>query len=91
MSKITLTRLISQIPDSYIYLFILKSLHARNIDIFISEFVILGTFMKKGKVAWRNFKNLFSRPLFTIIFRQKIVFLDTGLILRVRTIYESVK
>ena len=32
-----------------------------------------------------------SRPLFTIIFRQKIVFLDTDSILRVKPTYESVK
>ena len=31
--------------------------------------------------AWRNFKNIFSRPLFTIIFRPKILILDTYSIL----------
>ena len=36
-------------------------------------------------------KIFFSRPLFTIIFRPKIVFLDTDSILRVKTMYESVK
>ena len=41
--------------------------------------------------AWRNFKNIFSRPLFTIIVRPKIVVLDTDFILRVKTMYESVK
>ena len=48
---------------------------------------------KYGKVvpAWRNFKKIFSRPLFTIIFRPKIVFLDTDSILRVKMMYESVK
>ena len=40
---------------------------------------------------WRDFKINFSRPLFTIIFRPKMVFLDTGSILRVKTMYESVK
>ena len=39
----------------------------------------------------RNFKNIFSRPLFTIIFKPKIVFLNTGSILRIKTMYESVK
>ena len=34
--------------------------------------------------AWRNFKNNFSRPLFTIILRPKMVFLDTDSILRVK-------
>ena len=41
--------------------------------------------------TWRNFKNIFSRPLITIIFRSKIVILDTDSILRVKTMYESVK
>ena len=41
--------------------------------------------------AWRDFKIFFSRPLFTIIFRPKIVFLETDSIFRVKTIYESVK
>ena len=41
--------------------------------------------------AWRDFKINFSIPLFTIIFRPKIVFLDTDSILRVKTMYESVK
>ena len=41
--------------------------------------------------AWRNLKNVFSRPLFTNIFRPKIVILDTDSILRVKTMYESVK
>ena len=41
--------------------------------------------------AWRDFKINFSRPLFIIIFRPKIVFLDTHSILRVKTMYEQVK
>ena len=41
--------------------------------------------------AWRDFKINFSIPLFTIIFRPKMVFLDTDSILRVNTMYESVK
>ena len=41
--------------------------------------------------AWRNFKNIFSRPLFIIIFRPKIVILDTDSILRVKMMYELVK
>ena len=41
--------------------------------------------------AWWDLKINFSRPLFTIIFRSKIVFLDTDSILRVKTMYESVK
>ena len=41
--------------------------------------------------AWKDFKINFSRPLFTIIFRQKMVFLNTDSILRVKPMYESVK
>ena len=41
--------------------------------------------------TWRDFKMIFSRPLFTIIFRPKMVFLDTDSILRVKIMYESVK
>ena len=40
--------------------------------------------------AWRDFKNIFSRPLFTIIFRPKILILDTYSILSTKTKYESV-
>ena len=41
--------------------------------------------------AWRDFRINFSRPLFTIIFRPKMVFLVTDSILRVKPMYESVK
>ena len=41
--------------------------------------------------TWRNFKISFSRPLFIIIFRPKMVFVDTDSILKIKTIYESVK
>ena len=41
--------------------------------------------------AWRDFKINFSRPLFTIIFRPKMVFLYTDSILRVKLMYQSVK
>jgi hypothetical protein len=60
---------------------------------FITEFVILDTFMKQGKIVscMEEFQNDFSRPLFTIIFRPKIVFFDTDSILRVKMMYESVK
>ena len=40
---------------------------------------------------WRDYKINFSRPLFTIVFRPKIIFLDTYSILSVKTIYELVK
>jgi len=41
--------------------------------------------------TWRDFKINFSRPLFTVIFRPKIVFLNADSILRVKTMYESVE
>ena len=41
--------------------------------------------------AWRDFKKTFSRQLFTIIFRPKIVYLDTDSIFRVKMMYELVK
>ena len=57
--------------------------------IFVTESVI---FIKsKVSSASGNFKNIFSRPLFTIIFRTKIVILNTDSILRVKTMDESVK
>ena len=61
--------------------------------IFITEFVILGPFMKEGKVVSRmvGFQKYFFSYLITIIFRPKIEFLDTDSIFRVKTLYESVK
>ena len=41
--------------------------------------------------AWRGFKIDFSRPLFIIIFRPKMVFLVTDSILRVKAMFDSVK
>ena len=41
--------------------------------------------------AWRDFKKIISRPLFTIIFKPKMVFSNIDSILRVKAIYESVK
>jgi len=41
--------------------------------------------------TWRDFKLNFSRPLFTVIFRRKIVFFNTDSFLRVKTMYDSVK
>ena len=41
--------------------------------------------------TWRNFKNIFSIPLFTIIYRPKIVILGTDSILRVKKTYELAK
>ena len=71
----------------------LKFLHA------VDFFSLLDKSVQNHKVsnknnrlpAWRDFKIIFSRQLFTIIFRPKIVFLDTDSILRVKPMYESVK
>jgi hypothetical protein len=41
--------------------------------------------------AWRDLKINISRPLFTIIFRPKMLFLVTDSILRVKPMYESVR
>ena len=41
--------------------------------------------------AWRDFKINFSRPLFTISFRSKMVLLVTDSILKVKPMYESVR
>ena len=38
-----------------------------------------------------DFKKIYSRPLFIIIFRPKMVFLDADSILRVKIMYEIVK
>ena len=65
--------------------------------VFVTEFAILGKILpfyevrKKKICAWRNFTIIVSRPLFTITFRHKIVILGTDSILRVKTMYESVK
>ena len=41
--------------------------------------------------AWRDFKINFSKPLFTILFRPKIIILGPDSNLRVKTMSESVK
>ena len=67
--------------------------------IFVTEFVIfcknspfyeLVLILPQRLCEWRNFKNNFSRSLFTIIFRPKIVILDTYSILSRYTKYKSV-
>ena len=40
--------------------------------------------------VWKNFKIIFSTPLFNIIFRPKMVVLDTDSISRVKPLYELV-
>ena len=71
----------------------LKFLHAENYFPLLHKSVQNHKFSNKNNhlPAWRDFKINFSRPLFTIIFRPKIIFLDTHSILRVKMMYESVK
>jgi hypothetical protein len=71
----------------------LKFLHAGDYFSLLHKSVQNHKFSNKNNhhPAWRDFKINFSRPLFTIVFRPKIVFLDTNSILRVKTICESVK
>ena len=68
--------------------------------IFVTEFVILdknppfyevNKWVQKWVPACSNFKNIYPIPLFTIVFRPKIVYLDTDSILRVKMISKSVK
>ena len=54
-------------------------------------YICSGIHLLENSCAWTNFKNIFSRPLFTIIFSEKIEFMDTDSILRVKTMYDSVK
>ena len=71
----------------------LKFLHAGDYFSLLHKSVQNDKFSNKNNYlpAWRDFKITFSRPLFTIIFRPKIVFLNTDYILRVKTMYESDK
>ena len=70
--------------------FLLKFLH---VETTFPYFIKVPKFSNKNNYlsAWRDFKIIFSRPLFTIIFRPKMVFFDTDSILRVKPMYESVK
>ena len=72
---------------------ILKFLHARDYFPFLHKSAPNHKFSNKNNYfpARRDFKINFSRPLFTIIFRPKIVILDQDSNLRVKTMYESVK
>ena len=63
----------------------LKFLHAGD------YFPLLHKKAQNHKFSNKNNLNKFSRPLFTIIFRPKTVILGTDSILRVKTMYESVK
>ena len=71
----------------------LKFLHLGEYSSLVHKSVQNHKFSKKNNhlPAWNDFKINFSRPLSTIIFSPKIVFLYTGSILRVKTMYVSVK
>ena len=65
----------------------LKFLHAEDYFPLLHKRAQNHKFSNKNNYlpAWRDFKINFSRQLFTIIFRPKIVILDTDSILRVKT------
>ena len=71
----------------------LKFLHVGDYFSLVQKNVQSQKFSNKNNhlPAWRDFEINFSRPLFTIIFRPKMVFLDTDSILKVKPVYESVK
>ena len=71
----------------------LKFLHAGDYFPLLHKSAQSHKFSNKNNYppAWRDFKINLSRPLFTITFWPKMVFLDTDSILRVKTMYESVK
>ena len=71
----------------------LKSVHAGDYFLLLHKSAQNHKFSNENNYlpAWRDFKLNFSRPLFTIIFRPKIVILDPDFNSRVKTMYESVK
>ena len=92
VSKMTIFGLKMMVKSGLEKIF-LKFLHAGDYFSLLHKSVQNHKFSNKNNhlPAWRDFKINFTRPLFTIIFRPKIVFLDRDSILRVRTMYESVK
>ena len=52
---------------------------------------ISGYALRKSSLLHGGISKTFFRPLFTIILRPKIVILDSDSVLRVKTMYESVK
>ena len=90
VSKMTLFGLKMMVKSGLEKIF-LRFLHEESI--LLTNFEENHKFSNKNShlPAWRDFKINFSRPLFTIIFRPKIVFLDIDSILRVKTMRESVK
>ena len=71
----------------------LKFSHAGDYFFLLHKSVQNDKFTNKNNYlhTWRDFKTNFSRPLFTIIYRRKIVISDPDSNLRVKTMYESVK
>ena len=71
----------------------LKFLHAKDCFSLLHKSAQNKKFINKNIYlpAWRDIKTNFSRPLFTIISKPKMVFLNTDSILRVKIMYESVK
>ena len=71
----------------------LKFLHAGDYFPLLHKSAQNHKFSNKNNylLAWRDFKINFSRTLFTIIFRPKMIFLNTDSILRLKTMLESVK
>ena len=71
----------------------LKFLHVGDYFSLVQKNVQSQKFSNKNNhlPAWIDFKINFSRPLLTIIVRPKNLFLHTDSILRVKTLYESVK
>ena len=69
----------------------LKFLHAGDYFSLLHKSVQNHKFSNKNNhlPSWRDFKMNFSRPLFTVIFRPKVAFLNTDSILRVKTMIEQ--
>jgi hypothetical protein len=72
---------------------VLKFLHTGDYFPLLHKSAQILKFSNKNNYlpAWKDFKKKISRPLFTIVFRPKMVFLVTDSILRVNPMYESVK
>ena len=83
VSKITIFGLKMMVKSGLEKIF-LKFLHARDYFLLLRKSDPNHKFSNKNNYLpeWRDFKMNISRPLFTIIFRPKTVFLDTDSILR---------
>ena len=92
VSKITVFGLKIMVKSGLEKIF-LKFLHAGDYFPLLHKSAQNHKFTNKNNYfpAWRDFKINFSRPLFTVIFWPKMVFLVTDSILKVKTMYKSVK